>query len=308
MYLWKYLHERWVSVLRDRTIRFTQADQFNDPFEVVPYVAEMLPESAEDSYLSQFDAEIPVMIEEALRENLAPFGLTPGSMRELLLASGQPLPEWALAENFADEAKAHVKNSMRLFPRIVEPTFGREFQRKFGQRFGVLSLTENPTSLLMWAHYANSHQGIAIGFHTKSQFLNRSNAKGAIGRVLPVTYSSERPAVTVYDPTVSGVTYAERLIRQMLLTKSVEWQYEREHRVVLPLDDQVGFPHEIRNDGIHLFSFPPEAVAVVILGARVSEETSNTVRLTLAQDSMRHVSLLRAMTSDTQFALEIKPA
>ncbi|MEJ8827109.1 DUF2971 domain-containing protein [Variovorax humicola] len=39
---------------------------------------------------------------------------------------------------------------------------------------GVLSLTEDPINELMWAHYANSHSGFAVGLDMSNEFFQPS--------------------------------------------------------------------------------------------------------------------------------------
>lgn len=36
--------------------------------------------------------------------------------------------------------------------------------------FGVVSFSKRNDSILMWSHYADSHKGFCIGFHTKIEF------------------------------------------------------------------------------------------------------------------------------------------
>ena len=44
----------------------------------------------------------------------------------------------------------------------------KNLQNEMNNRFGVLSLTRNPTNLLMWSHYANEHKGVVIGIDTSN--------------------------------------------------------------------------------------------------------------------------------------------
>jgi Protein of unknown function (DUF2971) len=308
VFLWKYLSPR-TGVLTDLKVRFTEAVAFNDPFEVVPYIAELLPEHAEDGYFAQFDEGLPQIYDESLRKALAEHGLTLEDVDSFLATVGGSASAKQLLtpSNLAEEAKQYLKLLSRGAVRAASPTFGRSFQEKFGERFGVLSLSTNPTSLLMWAHYADCHRGFVVGFRSEHPFLNRNDTAGAIGRVFPITYTENRPAITAYDPTISIEKHADRLIREILLTKSVEWEYEAEHRVILPLDDQTLYPHEITQDNCHLFAFPPDAVAAVIFGARVTEETRAAIRKALSVSSdLRTVPLFQAKTSDTQFALIVE--
>jgi hypothetical protein len=110
----------------------------------------------------------------------------------------------------------------------------------------------------------------------------------------------------MYDPSATPEKFANTLIEALLLTKSNDWQYEREYRLILPLDDLALFPHRIHERN-HLFSLPAEAVTGVILGSRSSEETRVAVKRTLATNPhMSHVRLYEAQTSDTRFEVSIQ--
>ena len=58
---------------------------------------------------------------------------------------------------------------------------------------GILSLTQAPDSIPMWAHYAAAHTGFVIAFDTAKSLF-----KGAIesGKLQPVRYLSERVGLT----------------------------------------------------------------------------------------------------------------
>lgn len=297
MRLYKYVAPGRIDILANRLISFTQVTDFNDPFEVVPYVSAFMPAEQEEAYLTQFEPDAQRMVEEAVERQLGALGL-PLALRDLVLRQG-------------GLTGPSVVNFMRtLLPNVIEqmtPTFGREFQQRFGERFGILSLSEIPTSLLMWAHYGDCHRGFVIEFESTSPFLSPSTARGAIGRLSKVVYTAERPAIIAYDPSLPNEEYGERLIRDVLLTKGLDWEYEQEWRVVLPLDDPQSFPHTV--DGrLHLFPLPLTAVTAIILGARVGEATANDIRaVLLGSHDFAHVELRPALTSDTNYAVVIEP-
>lgn len=56
---------------------------------------------------------------------------------------------------FAEDAAAKLMEM--LVPRIREIMC-----EKFEELIGILCLTESPTNLLMWAHYADSHAGFVL--------------------------------------------------------------------------------------------------------------------------------------------------
>ncbi len=106
----------------------------------------------------------------------------------------------------------------------------------FISSYGVFSVSETSRNPLMWAHYANEHRGICIGYR-KDVFTNaiRPEGKGdALSEYTPhkVNYDNFRfdRQYELYDPT--DLTMA---IKSHLLTKSDEWIYEKEHRCIIPL-------------------------------------------------------------------------
>lgn len=296
MRLYKYVAPDRVDTLANRRIRFTQATDFNDPFEVVPHVAAFLPVEHEDAYFAQFEADGQRMLEEAVEKHLGTAGL-PLALKDLALRHSR-----ITGSNVVNLVKT-------LMPRVVnqmKPTFGRQFQQRFGERFGVLSLSEIPTSLLMWADYGDCHRGFVIEFDSSSTFFSPCAARGAIGLLAKVVYTAERPAIIAYDPSLRVEEYAERLIRNVLLTKGLDWEYEQEWRMVLPLDDPQGFPHTVI-DRLHLFPLPSTAVTAVILGARAADATACGVRALLSgRPDFSHVELRQARTSHTTYEVVIE--
>lgn len=57
MRLYKYVSADRIDVLLNGVIRFTQAADFNDPFEIGPYVAAVFPPGHEDEYLREWPAQ-----------------------------------------------------------------------------------------------------------------------------------------------------------------------------------------------------------------------------------------------------------
>lgn len=114
---------------------------------------------------------------------------------------------------------------------------------------GVYSLTTDPLDEIMWAHYANSHHGIAVEYDIEK--LMRFSAENRT-HFFPVTYSTDPPKIDLplkgHDPTA--------IVMSMLGNKSSKWSQEREHRIVVEsVSGQV--PHDYR------------AVKSITFGARV---------------------------------------
>lgn len=122
------------------------------------------------------------------------------------------------------------------------------------ERLYVLCLAQRWNIHLMWSHYTSAHHGFAIRYKPEI-----------------VTALAELPDYAMrgdvaYDDAVPDLRWfsepPEDIMRPVLLTKSLDWAYEVEHRVVL-----TGPPRQKA-----LFhTIDPDLVAGVILGARIPE-------------------------------------
>ncbi|MEA3226776.1 MAG: DUF2971 domain-containing protein [Planctomycetota bacterium] len=123
---------------------------------------------------------------------------------------------------------------------------------------GVLSLSEKWSNILMWSHYADSHRGICIGFD--------------FTKLLFVFNGTPFPALAVKYPELNDYPLWEYLdddhgaiFNKQYLTKALDWEYEREWRVVLP------------EKGRTSQEFEPAAIVSVHLGCQISERHKENV-------------------------------
>ncbi|MNG91747.1 hypothetical protein D3C85_1006890 [compost metagenome] len=119
------------------------------------------------------------------------------------------------------------------------------------RRSAVFSLSESNRSLLMWAHYADQHRGFVIGI--EDDFLSLDAKKPIPSNLIytptpvKVNYDTVRFDVSEFNPLEENFNHITRLLAmKMLTTKSDDWLYEKEHRVILPL----AFADEIRFTGL----------------------------------------------------------
>ena len=118
----------------------------------------------------------------------------------------------------------------------------------------------------MWAHYTECHTGLVIGFDGRENLLESLSPHR---RIAPVVYGDERPSKPTYD----DLTDAE-----VLLTKSREWAFEQERRLIDSLysaDPEATDTDEIRWS----FRIRPESVREVILGCRVEAALEHEARM-----------------------------
>lgn len=106
---------------------------------------------------------------------------------------------------------------------------------------GVVSFSETPRNSLMWAHYANQHHGICIGYNENViEHITIDNTKKedrkfllVINKPKKVNYDNLR-----FDPEYIFKSDIREISREAttnhLLKKSDEWIYEKEHRCIVP--------------------------------------------------------------------------
>lgn len=117
-----------------------------------------------------------------------------------------------------------------------------EIRRNLGN-CGIVSLSETPRNLLMWAHYGAQHKGLCIGYK-----------KDLFEDVLPILSEdikadipfSKKPFKIRYDTTrfdPNGIDIIKKkdqsiihnILLHVLTTKSDEWMYEKEFRYIVPV-------------------------------------------------------------------------
>jgi hypothetical protein len=106
----------------------------------------------------------------------------------------------------------------------------------------------------MWAHYAEKHYGICLGFDVASDVDDPV--------VRQVEYNPERVKFMLdREKEIFGID--QHFIHTMLYTKAHEWAYEKEWRVIANLEERD------EANGFYYVDFGPQLVLrEVILGCR----------------------------------------
>lgn len=128
----------------------------------------------------------------------------------------------------------------------------REMRRHISKKNGVICMSKDWDSPLMWAHYADSHKGIVLGFDVPDKAFYKVN------------YVNKRPTLADMGLSVlDDITPND--IKRLTRTKAEGWTYEQEYRAFVALED--GF--EV-NGGTHYFTPFSENMKLreVIVGSR----------------------------------------
>jgi hypothetical protein len=174
------------------------------------------------------------------------------------------------------------------------PMFQSIMNRKFNELLGIFSLTEKPDNLLMWSHYADSHEGFVIGFDTTNPYFDQRKGPHDEFRYLrKVEYRYQRPQISLTELT--GI--------EVFLVKSSDWAYEHEWRIIraIPEADEV-IPGKLYP--IYLFRFPANAVIEVILGSRMSQDCRDAIsHIVLKSGQFDNVRVLQAVPDEKEFRI-----
>ena len=167
--------------------------------------------------------------------------------------------------------------------------FSRQIRDQLDRQIGVLCLCRNPSSLLMWAHYADSHTGGLIEFDEGHEYFSQG--------LHDVYYTKRRPR----RPIGWYMNAREPIPVSELCVKSSEWGYEEEVRLIRQLSDCTRHPARRRDFPIYTMSIPPEAIRAITVGKRMPQDR---VEQLFRKTQARSLVFKRAEFHGSEFALE----
>ncbi|MHC5147272.1 DUF2971 domain-containing protein [Stenotrophomonas rhizophila] len=168
-----------------------------------------------------------------------------------------------LAVNLADKA------SRKYF---------REERERVNQERGLICLSADWKSPLMWGHYGDKHQGVALGFEVPADSVTEVLYKNSLAKVT-LNLKKKPPAA---------------LIEELLRVKFVDWQYENEFRMFVGLEDMES------EGGLYFKPFSKDfQLREVILGPRCSVSIAGVRNLVSTYKSK--VDVIQARIAFTRF-------
>ena len=171
----------------------------------------------------------------------------------------------------------------------------RKNQEEWKQQTLLLSISATAQNTVMWAHYSEKHKGAVIGIDFNKIIPVSISA-------LQVKYSKKRPRINILtdieDPFIS--------FNKIVLTKSIEWKYEREFRAIF--DDD--YLKDLQQEGSACLKYfngkktwflrlNPESIREVIFGLYTEEGLKSAIRKLIERPELQHVKLYQAKESET---------
>jgi hypothetical protein len=308
MTLYKYALAERIDVLRNGLIRFSQPSVLNDPWEMRPHIKSVFGDEFYEREVvgplmrrtnDELIDEMTRILFGVLRDNNINH-LSPDDLRALVAEADRQFPG-EMVEMFSTvigEAAGVLKEAL---PHVIET-----IPSSIDKTIGLLSLTEKPDHPLMWSHYAGNHSGIVLAFNeTHEFFTTRLSDDDPISGLHKIVYTEERPTFESFID-MDMRDQPEPWLNKVFFTKSKEWEYEQEWRMIKVLK-QATKVIEHPEGNIHLFAFPPGCVSGVILGQKMRDEHRKaTVDFIRNDERYKHVIIFEAESSSTSYALSIK--
>lgn len=237
-----------LKIISDGTLKFADASGFNDPFDSIP--------AYDLDSINKLPQARPDLFKRLRQEK----GLTPSE---------------------------YFRTKPRYINNVMQPVMSGDWARDLYSRVGILCLSREPCSMLMWSHYAAQHAGFMVELKFDFRFSDKHIRDLA---PLPVEYSEKRPVLP-------WGCKKKNTVEKYFLTKCADWSYEEEERVI----DQK------RGPGIYPYE-RKRLLSSVIAGVRVSAD--HYLALQEAVDSAseeigRKINLYRAALSPDSYRIYI---
>lgn len=277
MSLYKYLPAKRAREFFEKPVlRFTPPSELNDIFELKPPVRDASFEQDEDGW--DWLAKI----------NGGDF------------EPSMPLDKWV---NFFDNESLDRDESEYLeYLKMLRDLHTMQQQRGAA---GILSLSSINDSLLMWSHYCVNHAGFVIELDAATQLIKPEPDGRIFGKPKKITYTEERPSIPIANISrqLKKSKQWSLYFLPLYFTKSKDWSYEEEWRVVTREVDNLNTIIDDKGREIKGFTLlPVKAIKSVILGFRADSDLWEQAR-TFSRE--HNIILKQAMPDRLRFALNI---
>ena len=160
----------------------------------------------------------------------------------------------------------------------------------------IICFSETFSNILMWSHYAANHTGLCVGYDAECDFFNsmyHCEYSQNIGELKPVVYSRERPQFNLPSDLVNDTNF--------WFNKSIDWAYEKEHRILLPIDKATLIASS--PEPICGYKIDPLNIRKIVMGCRMKSEYKKFIRKAL--DAF-DIDILEAMPHPSYYQLNFQ--
>ena len=176
-------------------------------------------------------------------------------------------------ENFNDPFDGQID----VFKSMIDECKNNENLKKF--LFKIKTITDDlrketrmtcfsrdSVNKLLWSHYGNSHTGVCIGYDLENLYkMEYSTEYPEVSELIKEKMKISFEGLSKYEK--NRIQILDELYKISFLTKSVEWEYEKEYRAFIEVNDKQDFYIELKKENIKSIYF----------GLRTSEEDKKAI-------------------------------
>ncbi|MDD4050496.1 MAG: DUF2971 domain-containing protein [candidate division Zixibacteria bacterium] len=207
-----------------------------------------------------------------------------------------------IAKEYAKKMYPHARradrrrllNINKFVAKFRKPEYGaayKEFQEHVYSKIGVFCMSEVNSNILMWAYYSDSHQGLCLGFDMDRfwRFCQELSLKGN-----DVISPYKVKYVRDYPTLIPNSSNFFDMAMDQLLTKAIDWEHEREYRILYTGGADVNF------------ALDDDIISEVIIGCRMNDSDQEEIVGFLSKRANRPI-LFKAELKGESFGLNIVP-
>lgn len=274
-----------MQVIESKSFRWSSPIKFNDPFDhQAGFVLDFNP----DEFAKLFTASIERIIFSDVVPTVAPVSLF-AALTLQLRSIRNKLPH----EKILRELHEASSDSAAILHESIGQLNADLQEHLCHSR--VFCISEQHDNVVMWSHYADRHQGVVFKLRCIDEIDNTLLA------ARKVSYTDAFLAFPSADQYVKHLTGEQPidfvpLIWNIVYTKHIDWSYEREWRVHIPL------LHEPPGDGYAIYPEDPMVFEAVYLGCRMEDKEVATI-VEVIRRHLPATKIFRGKKSSTAFAL-----
>lgn len=223
-----------------------------------------------DLFNDPFDATLPFKYkkDEMTEENI---------IKKLFLTGRDMYP------NISEEELQKMVKERLITQNFNSDKYWRDNHQNFinetNKTYGIFSLSSKSDNLLMWSHYAKAHTGFCIGFCKYELF---ETVQGAFGKI---HYSEHFPTMPLFGDNVP-------YILEILMTKSKDWEYEDEYRLI-----KVHAPRSV-------FIYNDSCIKEIIFGCKMTQKNREEI-IEVVQSKKSKIKLYECLIDNEEFKLNL---
>lgn len=257
IYKYRPATEYAIANLENDTVWLSQPSEYNDPFEFAEFI--------------DFNRLSPLLNKKHGFDVTKHFHEKYPLPEEIQIAANDSKNPMEIIADYVLTCEGRSRQEISAFKIALEQTISKyqgetqKWKTDFMQeQMKVCSFCESNNHLLMWGHYAANHTGFCVEYD-----IQRWDSEDIRRRILyPVIYQRHRYEAT--DHLIQGLNKKEGFNPLYAIicgsTKSAEWQYEKEWRLIVNLGDS--FPQQ---------NYRMECQSKVFLGCRIKEDQKSRI-------------------------------